>query len=100
MGEVVRLHRSEGFHNFLELFLFEKKAQGKAPRTIYDYKFHVSAFFKRFPQALRSDKELRTSVLEYFSDDIKPATFNIRRVYLKAFFDLSSSVSSITLTIT
>ena len=44
-------------------------------------------FFKRFPQALRSEKELRASILEYFSDDIKPATFNLRRVYLKAFFD-------------
>lgn len=87
MGQVVKLPQPESWESFLELFLFEKKAQGKAPRTIYDYKAHVSAFFKRFPNALRSDKELRTSVLEYFSDDIKPATFNLRRVYLKAFFD-------------
>ena len=47
-------------------------------------------FFKRFPRALRSEKELRASVLKYFSDDIKPATFNLRRVYLKAFFDFFS----------
>jgi len=87
VGQVVKLPQPESWESFLELFLFEKKAQDKAPRTIYDYKAHVSAFFKRFPNALRSDKELRTSVLEYFSDDIKPATFNLRRVYLKAFFD-------------
>jgi len=87
MGEVIRLPQAEGYNNFLELFLFEKKAEGKAPRTIHDYKAHVSAFFKRFPDALRSEKELRNSVLKYFSDDIKPATFNLRRIYLKAFFD-------------
>ncbi|MDI3543471.1 MAG: integrase/recombinase XerD [Candidatus Atribacteria bacterium] len=87
MGEVVKLHRPEGFHNLLELFLFEKKAEGKAPRTIHDYEVHVIRFFRRFPQALRSEKELRTSILKYFSDDIKPATFNLRRQYLKAFFD-------------
>ena len=76
MGEVVKLPQPDNWENLLELFLFEKKAEGKAPRTISDYKFHVSNFFKRFPDALRSDKELRTSVLKYFSDDIKPATFN------------------------
>ena len=61
--------------------------RGKAPRTIYAYKTHITSFFKRFPRALRSEKDLRTSILKYFSDDIKPATFNLRRVYLKAFFD-------------
>ncbi len=69
------------------MFLFERKAEGKAPRTIYDYKTHITSFFKRFSRALRSEKDLRTSILKYFSDDIKPATFNLRRKYLKAFFD-------------
>ncbi len=71
----------------MELFLFEKKAEGKAPRTIHDYEAHISTFFRRFPRALRSEKDLRNSFLKYFSDDVKPATFNLRRVYLKAFFD-------------
>jgi len=48
----------------LELFLFEKKAEGKAPRTIHDYKAHITSFFKRFPRALRSDKELLFERLE------------------------------------
>ena len=81
MGETVKFPRVEDYNNFLELFLFEKKAEGRASRTIHDYKLHVSMFFKRFPQALRSEKELRTSVLEYLSDDIKPATFNLRRKF-------------------
>ena len=87
MGQVVKLPQPEGWESFLELFLFERKAEGKAPRTIYAYKTHITSFFKRFPRALRSEKDLRTSILKYFSDDIKPATFNLRRVYLKAFFD-------------
>ncbi len=56
MGQVVKLPQVESWEGFLELFLFEKKAEGKAPPTIYNYKAHVSAFFKRFPNALRSDK--------------------------------------------
>ena len=76
MGQVVKLPQLESWENFLELFLFEKKAEGRAPRTIHDYKAHITSFFKRFPQALRSEKELRASILKYFSDDIKPATFN------------------------
>ncbi len=57
MGETVKFPR-EDYTNFLELFLFEKKAARRAPRTIHDYKLHVSMFFKRFPRALRSEKEL------------------------------------------
>ncbi len=86
MGQVVKLPQLESWKNLLELFLFEKKAEGRAPRTIHDYKAHITSFFKRFPDALRSGKELRTSILKYFSDDINPATFNLRRQYLKAFF--------------
>jgi len=56
VGQVVKLPQVESWEGLLELFLFEKKAEGKAPPTIYNYKAHVSAFFKRFPNALRSDK--------------------------------------------
>ncbi len=87
MGQVVKLPQPDSWENLLELFLFEKKAESKAPRTIHDYKAHVSMFFKRFPRALRLEKGLRTSIPKYFSDDIKPTTFNLCRVYLKAFFD-------------
>ena len=84
MGETVKFPR-EDYNNFLELFLFEKKAARRAPRTISDYKLHVTMFFKRFPRTLRSEKDLRASVLEYFSDDIKPTTFNLRREELEYF---------------
>jgi len=64
MGEVVKLPQPDDWKNLLEVFLFEKKAEGRAPRTISDYKLHVSNFFKRFPDALRSDKELLLERLE------------------------------------
>ena len=64
MGEAVKFPQLEGWANFLELFLFEKKAEGKASLTIHDYKAHVSSFFKRFPRALRSEKELLIERLE------------------------------------
>ena len=84
MGETVKFPR-EDYNNFLELFLFGKKAARRAPRTIHDYKLHVTMFFKRFPRTLRSEKDLRASVLEYFSDDIKPTTFSLRREELEYF---------------
>jgi len=59
MGEVVKLPQPDDWKNLLELFLFEKKAEGRAPRTIHDYKAHITSFFKRFPRALRSGKELK-----------------------------------------
>lgn len=87
MSNVVAFRKPDSPSEYVELFLFEKKAQGRAPRTLKDYKSHLQSFFKRFPGALRSEKDLRHSVLEYFADDVKPATFNIRRAYLKSFFD-------------
>ena len=47
----------------------------------------ISFMSQAFLNALRLEKELRASILKYFSDDIKPATFNLHRKYLKAFFD-------------
>jgi len=70
----------------LQEFLFLKRAQGRSSTTISDYDRHTRYFFKRFPLAF-SDENLKQPVLEYMTDDIKPATFNIRREYLNAFFN-------------
>lgn len=69
----------------LKGFLFFKQAQGISKTTADDYKQHISRFFERFPDAWQS-AALKSSVMEYMSDDIKPATFNLRLIYLKAFF--------------
>ena len=78
MGEVVKLPQPDDWKNLLELFLFEKKVEGRAPRTISDYKLHATIFFKCFPRALRSEKKLKACILKYFSDDVKHVTSNFR----------------------
>ena len=67
-------------------FLFFKKAQGLSKTTLDDYQGHVRRFFKRFPRCWQSPK-LKKSVLEFMADEMKPATFNLRLIYLKAFFE-------------
>ncbi|AEY67849.1 tyrosine-type recombinase/integrase [Clostridium sp. BNL1100] len=68
----------------LKDFLLYKKAQGVSERTIRDYDKHVNIFFRRHPNAIQ---QLEVSVMEYMGEDIKPATYNLRRSYLKNFFD-------------
>ena len=41
MGKVVKLRHARSAEVLLELFLFEKKAEGCAPRTIRDYGEHI-----------------------------------------------------------
>lgn len=68
----------------LKDFLLLKRAQGASERTVKDYEKHVNIFFKRFPNALN---DLEASAMEYMSENIKPATYNLRRAYLKCWFD-------------
>lgn len=66
-------------------FLAWKQAQGVAARTLSDYQEHVTRFFTRFPDAY-APATVRRRVLAYMAEDVAPATFNLRREYLKAFF--------------
>lgn len=66
-------------------FLTLKRAQGLAERTIQDYEYHISLLFKKFPDAWPD--RVKEAVLNHMAEPVKPATFNIRRKYLKAFFD-------------
>lgn len=87
MAKVLRINKKlpDTWQDALQDFLRWKQAQGVSKRTIEDYHLHITLFFRRFPDAWEADK-LRHRVLEYMADPIMPATFNIRRVYLKAFF--------------
>ncbi len=69
----------------LKGFLFFKQAQGISKTTLNDYKRHVEYFFKRYPDSW-SDGKLKPFILDYFSDNLKPASYNLRLIYLKAFF--------------
>ncbi len=65
-------------------FLLWKKSQGASQRTLYDYNKHVNIFFKRYPYALQ---DIEVACMKYMSESIKPATYNLRRAYLKCFCD-------------
>lgn len=71
----------------LDQFLKWKKANNISEQTILDYTTHVNLLFKRFPDATTSYEMLEKSVFEHLGqDDIKPATYNNRLVYLRSFF--------------
>jgi site-specific recombinase XerD len=70
----------------LEAFILFRKAEGFAERTLKDYRYTVSRFFREHPNAW-DPSTTRAAVLSFLGQDgIAPATFNIRRKYLKAFF--------------
>ena len=73
----------------LEAFILFRKAEGYSKRTIEDYRYLITRFFKEYPQAWdpQDDGKTRIAALSFLGqDNIAPATFNIRRKYLKTFF--------------
>ena len=85
-GKVIRLKKDlpATWQEALEQFIFWKQAQGRRERTLSDYKHVVSLFFKRHPEAWAG--KLKQAVYAFFSEEIKPATYNLRLAYLKQFF--------------
>ncbi|RYD01521.1 hypothetical protein N752_29920 [Desulforamulus aquiferis] len=78
------------WEKILEEFLLFKKAEGRSPRTLKDYGYHVKLFFKRYPEMFLSDAdELKRNVIEYMAEDVKPAYYNNKLIYLKIFFEWS-----------
>lgn len=67
-------------------FINWKKANNLSEQTILDYTTHVNLFFKRFPTATESYEQLEKSLFEHLGqENIKPATYNNRLVYLRTF---------------
>lgn len=79
-------HSSISWKDALQNFLFFKQAQGISKTTMGDYKRHANYFFSRYPDSWNSST-FKTCIMEYMSDSIKPATFNLRLIYLRTFFD-------------
>ena len=88
MARVIRIDRElpRTWKDALAEFLEFKQAQGLSPVTANDYTKHVTQFFTRYPDAHAPGK-LRDCILEYMSQPVAPATFNLRRAYLKSFFN-------------
>ncbi|MGE5371701.1 MAG: tyrosine-type recombinase/integrase [Solirubrobacterales bacterium] len=73
----------ESWEDALKDFLLWKMAEGVSKRTIRDYDEHIRFFFNRYPEAYQS--RLKESIYEYLQQPVKPATYNLRLVYLKGF---------------
>jgi site-specific recombinase XerD len=86
MAQVHRLFQEapKTWEEVINLFLLWKRAEGLSPATIGDYIRHIRQFLKRYPEAWPDN--LRPSLIAYMGEDIAPATYNIRRAYLRAFF--------------
>ncbi len=61
-----------------------KQVESLRPRTLKDYRYHINRFFNGVN--LEDWESIQKKVGEYFTENIAPATFNIRRKYLKSFF--------------
>lgn len=78
----------QAWDDCLESFIRLKEAQGCSERTIRDYKQHVKRFFQLYPVLCQDYAQVRASIIAYFADQqVSPGTHNIRRTYLRAFFN-------------
>ncbi|MCL6575548.1 tyrosine-type recombinase/integrase [Kyrpidia sp.] len=68
----------------LDEYLMIRKAEGLRASTLKSQYDVISTLFRRYENAWN---DVRNSVLKFMSEDIKPATYNIRLSYLKTFFD-------------
>jgi len=89
MGRTLHLARVQPktWEEYLQEFLLEKQVSGCRERTIRDYRYHVSRLFQGYGGDLQDFEALRRRCLEYLGEEIAPATFNLRRRYLSAFFN-------------
>ncbi len=84
MGKVLKLAKPKTWEEYFEEFLLLKQVEGLRPRTLKDYRYHINRFFNGVN--LEDWESIQKRVGEYFTENIAPATFNIRRKYLKSFF--------------
>lgn len=81
--EIKRITWQLGMDNFL----FWKRAQGISDVTLKGYSNHISHFYNRFEEIWGNADETKRAIMTHMADDIKPATYNLRLIYLRAFFD-------------
>jgi len=86
-GKVLKLRKDvpATWEEALQQFLSWKQGEQKSKRTIEDYRYHVTQFFKHFPEAYDC-RNVKKCVCAYMARDCKPATYNLRLIYLKTFF--------------
>jgi site-specific recombinase XerD len=87
MAKVVRLKKqaSNNWREAIQDFIYWKQAHGLSETTVNDYRYHLNQFFKRYPGA-KDPRNLKSNILNYMAQPMKPATYNLRLIYLKTFF--------------
>ncbi|NPV53649.1 MAG: site-specific integrase [Firmicutes bacterium] len=86
-GPKVATNKFESWKEVLEKFLFFKQTCGSAPKTLLDYKKTITQFFSRTGANHNDSNDLKEKALEYLSAFDNSYTFNLRKTYLKAFFN-------------
>ncbi|WP_052210449.1 tyrosine-type recombinase/integrase [Thermoanaerobacter sp. YS13] len=71
----------------LEEFLLVREADGLAPRTLKDYRYHVEKFIEFLGLDHSTYQQIRIALLKYFSIPSSPRYRNIKLQYLRAFFN-------------
>ncbi|ACV64617.1 integrase family protein [Desulfofarcimen acetoxidans DSM 771] len=86
--EQEELTRSVSWEEALQEFLLLKKAEGKSERTIKDYGYHIKHFFRLYPDTDLADAGiLKRRIIDYMAEEVKPAYYNNKLVYMKTFFN-------------
>ena len=71
----------------LSSFLSVKTAEQKSPATLHHYRRFISQFYRLYPSAWDSPANMRGAFLSWIAQsNIAPATYNLRFVYLRAFW--------------
>ena len=85
-GKVFRIRKDvpATWEEALQQYLLYKQAEGLRPITVKGHRDVISLFFKRHPEAWEG--KLKQAVYAFFGENVKPATYNIRRNYLRQFF--------------
>ena len=88
MAKILRIRKDlpTSWQDAMQQYLWFKQAEGLREITLKGHRDVISLFFKRHPEAFDPAK-LRPSVYAFMGEKIKPATYNIRRNYLRQFFD-------------
>ena len=74
------------FEEALDCFLTYNTAIGTAPYTRRGYAQMIRQFFTLCPPAWNSPLQARTAFLSWLGEDIAPATYNLRLIYVRAFW--------------
>lgn len=83
--QVLRLDAKKiSWQEALQEFILKKQAEGKSERTISDYRNFVRRFFAEYPSAWPDN--LKAAAYQHLAEKVSPATYNLRLIYLRAFF--------------